>query len=101
MKHLIAVHEIIRDDAQGKPEAIAPGRGFSAKDELADMLLGAGAAKLDLSTVSEQDGPLDLSTLKKDELIALAEVRQVVIDPTATKAVIIAALEAAEQENLV
>lgn len=101
MKQLIAIHEVIRDGKNGKPEAIAPGKGFSAEDELAEVLLSAGAAKLDPATVSEQDGPLDLSSMKKDELIALAEVRQVAIDPTSTKAVIIAALEAAEQENLV
>ena len=101
MKHLIAIHEVVRDGKNGKPEAIAPGKGFSAEDELADMLLAAGAAKLDPTTVSEQDGPLDLASLKKDELIALAETRQVAIDPAATKAVIIAALEAADQDSLV
>lgn len=101
MKQLIAIHEVIRDGKNGKPEAIAPGKGFAAEDELAEVLLAAGAAKLDPATVAEQDGPLDLSSMKKDELIALAEVRQVVIDPTSTKAVIIAALEAAEQDSLV
>jgi hypothetical protein len=101
MKQLIAIHEVIRDGKNGKPEAIAPGKGFSAEDELAEVLLAAGAAKLDPATVAEQDGPLDLSSMKKDELIALAEVRQVAIDPTSTKAVIIAALEAAEQDSLV
>lgn len=96
MKQLIAIHEVIRDGKNGKPEAIAPGKGFSAEDELAEVLLAVGAAKLDPATVAAQDGPLDLSSMKKDELIALAEVRQVAIDPTSTKAVIIAALEAAE-----
>lgn len=100
MKHLIAIHEIIRDGKNGKPEAVAPGKGFSAEDELAEVLLAAGAAKLDPATVAEQ-GPLDLKSMKKDELIALAEVRQVAIDPDSTKAVIIAALEAADQDSLV
>lgn len=100
MKQLIAIHEVIRDGKDGKSEAIAPNTGFSASDELASLLLDLGAARLDDSTVAVQESDeTDLMKLKKDDLIALAAERQVEIGENATKADIVAALNAADAED--
>ena len=96
MKQLIAIHEVICDDENGKSVARAPGTGFSASDEVATMLVDLGAARHDELTVAELTGDLDLKKLNKAQLLALAEDRQVAVDPDATTAVIVAALEAAE-----
>lgn len=97
MKQLIAIHEVVRDGENGKSEVIAPGKGFSATDELTDVLLSLGAARIDAATVAEAE-VVDLKKLNKADLLALAESRQIAVDPEATKAVIIAALEAAEDD---
>ena len=101
MKHLIAIHEVIRDGENGKSEAIAPGKAFSASDELASLLLDLGAACLDEVSVAVQAAgdSDDLMKLKKDELITLAAERQVEIGENATKADIVAALNAAYAED--
>lgn len=95
MKLLIAIHEVVCDDANGKSVAYAPKTGFSASDEVADMLVELGAARLDEETVAVQGDDVDLRKLNKAQLLAVAEQRQVAVDPDATKAVIVAALEAA------
>lgn len=100
MKQLIAIHEVICDDENGKSVARAPGTGFSASDEVADMLVDLGAARLDGDTVAEQGDEVDLRKLNKAQLLALAEKRQVAVDPESTKAVIVAALEAAEDSMI-
>jgi hypothetical protein len=96
MKHLIAIHEVVCDDENGKSVAVAPGKAFSVSDEVAALLLEAGAAKSDDAPVSVQGEEVVLSKLNKAQLLALAEDRKVAVDPEATKAVIIAALEVAE-----
>lgn len=103
MKQLIAIHEVIRDGENGKSEAIAPGKGFSASEELASLLLDLGAARLDDSVVAvqsaEESAEVDLMKLKKDDLVALAAERQVEIGENATKAEIVEALNAADAED--
>lgn len=45
MPTLIAVHEIIRRDADKKRQVIAPGAAFSASEAEAEFYLGCGAAR--------------------------------------------------------
>lgn len=97
MPQLIAIHEIHCDDANGKSQVIAPGKSFSASDDLAKELLGLNAARVDESVAADSgEGDSDLNKLTKAQLLALAEERQVAVEPTANKAAIIAALEAAD-----
>lgn len=80
MKKLIAIHEIVRNDAKGQRETVAPGKQFSGSDEEATFLMGIGAAKLAAPAV-EQIAPAttdttaparDLSKMLKPELLAIA-----------------------------
>lgn len=77
MKELIAIHEIVHNDAKGQRETVAPGKAFSGSDDEADYLLRIGAAKL-AAKVGEQaasdsiESERDLSKLLKPELQAIA-----------------------------
>ena len=80
MKKLIAIHEIVRNDAKGQRETVAPGKQFSGSDEEATFLMGIGAAKLAAPAV-EQIAPAttdttaparDLGKMLKPELLAIA-----------------------------
>lgn len=54
-------------------------------------------AGYELVEAAEQE-PAGLSSLKKDDLIALAEEKNIEVDPKATKADLVDAIEAAEQD---
>ena len=86
MKKLIAVHEIVRNDAKGQRETVTPGKQFSGSDEEATFLMGIGAAKLaapaveqiapattDTTDTTDTTAPArDLSKMLKPELLAIA-----------------------------
>ena len=82
MKKLIAIHEIVRNDAKGQRETVAPGKQFSGSDEEATFLMGIGAAKLaapattdtaDTTDATDTPAPArDLSKMLKPELLAIA-----------------------------
>lgn len=89
MKKLIAIHEIVRNDAKGQRETVAPGKQFGGTDEEAVFLLNIGAAKLaapaveqiapaaadstDSTDTTDTTAPArDLSKMLKPELLAIA-----------------------------
>lgn len=81
---------------------VAVSRGVAIPNEVEDASEEAGAALLRAAILGEEppeldegEGEPDLMQLKKDDLLALAAERGVDVDPSAKKADIAAALEAA------
>jgi len=96
MKALVAIHEIVL----GRGNVVSPGDSFQAEDDVASFLLAAGAAQVDEAEDAQLvEGPgTDLSKLNKAALVALAAERGVEIEADATKAQIIEALSAQDEE---
>ena len=105
MKQLVAIHVIIRGDEDGKLERIEPGKSFSAENKEADDLLARGAARLAVKDseaqddAEEQGGEVNLEDMAKNELIAHAKEHGIEVDEAATKAVILAAIQAASGKD--
>ncbi len=102
MPKLVAIHEIVRDDENGKRVAVQPGKSFTASKEEAVYLKELGAAK---DAVKEEgaEAPAEetnagLEDMTKAELLALAEQKGVEVDKQANKATILAAIQAADSE---
>ena len=100
MTKLVAVHEILRRNAQGKREAIAPGASFTASDEEVQFYTGCGAAFVGAAATSAAStgGPVerDLSKMKKSELVEIAKGLEVEGFGDMTVAQLIEAITAAE-----
>lgn len=123
MTKLIAIHALhLAGAVKGTVDVINPGEGFEAREDelyLTEEHVGAArkatSADKDAVFVGRSGGtgaskaapaaaPEDLTKLKKADLIALAAAEEIVIDETATNAVIIKAIEdgrAAKQDELV
>ena len=105
MTKLVAVHEIVRRDAQGKREAIAPGTPFTASDAEVKFYVGCGAAvagKANASVASAEPSggtERDLSKLKKAELVEIAKGLEVEGHGEMTVAQLIEAITAAEAKD--
>lgn len=124
MTKFIAVHLLhLASAVKGKTDVVNPGELFeSAEHDDIDRLKAIGAirkpndhdkhaviavrAGTEPGGSSEDDDGEDLAKLKKADLVALAEKEQIEVDASATKEVIIAAIEAgraakADAESLV
>lgn len=101
MTKLVAVHEIIRRNAQGKREAIAPGATFTASEAEVRFYTGSGAAFVGEAAVAETGGPAerDLSKMKKAELVEVAKGLGVEGVGDLTVAQLIEAITAAEAND--
>ena len=101
MTQLIAVHEIIRRNAQGKREAIAPGASFTASEAEVQFYTGCGAAFVGAAAAAPTGGPAerDLSKMKKAELVEIAKGLEVEGFGDMTVAQLIEAITAAEAND--
>lgn len=111
MTKLVAIHQLhLAGAAKGTVEVIEPGQVFVAREDELTLTNGgihAAAreynaetdkalkvfARSDASAVAEAGGQVDLKTLKKAELIALAKAEGIEIDEAATNAVLIKTIE--------
>lgn len=105
MTKLVAVHEIIRRNAQGKREAIAPGTRFEASEAEVQFYTGCGAAAPAKEAPAVQAEPAggpaerDLSKLKKPELVEIAKELEIEGCGDMTVAQLIEAITAAEAKD--
>lgn len=115
MKQLTAIHEIVRDAANGGRETIAPGKRFAGSDADAEYLVKIGAAKLVETSAAPAPvaaapaqstqalggtgaHPRDLSKLKKPELLDIAQGLEIEGADGMTAAQLIEAIQAEETE---
>lgn len=106
MKQLVAIHVVIRGDEAGKIERIEPGESFSSEDKEAEDLLACDAARLAVkgdavAETADKDDEAKLEDLTKAQLIEHAKEHGIEVDEKATKAVILAAVQAAGSDDLV
>lgn len=104
MTKLVAVHEIIRRNAQGEREAVAPGAAFTASEAEANFYLACGAAVESKDAVAghgtdvpDTDGPVrDLTKMRKPELVDIAKGLEIEGYEGMTVAQLIEAIQVAE-----
>lgn len=106
MPTLVAIHEIVRNDAKGQREVVSPGSRFNATAAETEFFLAAGAARVEADSpvtiegvVLDDDTDRNLLALKKAELVDIAAELEIEGRDGMTKPQLIEAIESAEAAN--